>query len=148
MIGISIFASVWSDVPSDRRASCTYHKVVNLIKDLSIRRFPCHFVNIFMINHLTVDYHILQGGKIIIELGIHAVFSSNWSLPILAFRPPTYLLLTELSPSWEAAHCAVIQETPSNFKEPEGSSPCSQEASTGPYPEPVRSSPYHPIVSL
>jgi hypothetical protein len=37
---------------------------------------------------------------------------------------------------------------PSNFKEPEGSSPCSQEPSTGPYPEPVRSSPYHPILSL
>jgi hypothetical protein len=26
----------------------------------------------------------------------------------------------ELSPSWEAANCAAIQETPSNFKEPEG----------------------------
>jgi energy-converting hydrogenase Eha subunit C len=34
----------------------------------------------------------------------------------------TYLL-TELSPSWEAANCAAIQEIPSNFKEPEGSSP-------------------------
>jgi hypothetical protein len=29
--------------------------------------------------------------------------------------------------------------------EPEGSSTCSQEPSTGPYPEPHRSSPYHPI---
>jgi hypothetical protein len=56
----------------------------------------------------------------------------------------TYLL-TELSPSREAANCAAIQEIPSNFKEPEGSSPCSQEPSTGPYPEPVRSSPYDPI---
>jgi hypothetical protein len=37
---------------------------------------------------------------------------------------------------------------PSNFKEPEVSSPCSQEPSTGPCPEPVRSSPYHPILSL
>jgi hypothetical protein len=36
----------------------------------------------------------------------------------------TYLL-TELSPSWEAASCATIQEIPSNFKGPEGSSPCS-----------------------
>jgi hypothetical protein len=40
----------------------------------------------------------------------------------------------ELSPSWEAANCAAIQEIPSNFKEPEGSPPCSQEPSTGPYP--------------
>jgi hypothetical protein len=42
----------------------------------------------------------------------------------------------------------AIQEIPSNFKEPEGSSACSQEPSTGPYPEPVRSSPYHVILSL
>jgi hypothetical protein len=59
----------------------------------------------------------------------------------------TYLR-TELSPSWEAANCAAIQNIPSNFKEPEGSSPCSEEPSTDPYPEPVRSSPYHPTVSL
>jgi hypothetical protein len=56
-------------------------------------------------------------------------------------------LLTELSTFWEAANCAAIQEIPSNFKEPEGSSPCLQEPSTGPYPEPVRSSLYHPIPS-
>jgi hypothetical protein len=59
----------------------------------------------------------------------------------------TYLR-TELSPSWEAANCAAIQIIPSNFKEPEGSSPCSQDPSTVPYTEPVRSSPYHHILSL
>jgi hypothetical protein len=59
----------------------------------------------------------------------------------------TYLR-TEMSPSWEAANCAAIQEIPSNFKEPKGSLPCSQEPSTGPYPEPVGSSPHHPILSL
>jgi hypothetical protein len=42
----------------------------------------------------------------------------------------TYLL-TELSPSWDAANCAAIQEIPSNFKEPEGSSLCSQEPMLG-----------------
>jgi hypothetical protein len=31
--------------------------------------------------------------------------------------------------------------------EPEGSLPSSQEPSTGPYPEPDQSSPYHPILS-
>jgi hypothetical protein len=38
--------------------------------------------------------------------------------------------------------------TSQHFKEPEGSSPCLQELSTGHYPEPHRSSPYHPILSL
>jgi hypothetical protein len=32
--------------------------------------------------------------------------------------------------------------------EPEGSLPPSQEPSTGPYPEPDRSNPHHPILSL
>jgi hypothetical protein len=32
--------------------------------------------------------------------------------------------------------------------EPESSLPCSQEPSTGPYPEPDKSSPYHPILFL
>jgi hypothetical protein len=42
------------------------------------------------------------------------------------------------------ANCAAIQKIPSNFKEPEGSSPCSQESSTGFYPEPDRFSPTIP----
>jgi hypothetical protein len=43
-----------------------------------------------------------------------------------------------LSYSWISKH----------FKEPEGSLPRSQEPSTGPYPEPVQSSPCHYILFL
>jgi hypothetical protein len=50
-------------------------------------------------------------------------------------------LITELSPFGEAAKCSAIRKIPSDFKELEGSSPCSQQPSTIPYPEPVRSSP-------
>jgi hypothetical protein len=48
---------------------------------------------------------------------------------------------------WEAASCAVTQELPQYFMEPEGSLPCSQEPSIGPYPDPDKSSPSYPILS-
>jgi hypothetical protein len=67
--------------------------------------------------------------------------ANGWNYYLLTY------LHTELSPSWEAANCAATQKIPSNFKEPEGSSLCSQEPSTGPYPEPDRSSPYHHTLS-
>jgi hypothetical protein len=54
----------------------------------------------------------------------------------------------QLSPSWEAANCAAIQEIPSNFKEPECLLPCTQELSAGPYPKPDQSSSYSSILSL
>jgi hypothetical protein len=49
----------------------------------------------------------------------------------------------ELSPFWDAASSRTSQ----HFMESEGSLTCSQEPSTGPYPEPDQSSPYHPILS-
>jgi hypothetical protein len=62
---------------------------------------------------------------------------SDWT------RRATYLL-TELSPSWEAANCAATQKLPQHFMEPEGSLPCSQAPFTCPYPEPDRSHPISP----
>jgi hypothetical protein len=50
----------------------------------------------------------------------------------------------ELSP-WEAAIRSGTQEFTSTL---EGSLPCSQEPSTGPYPEADEPSPYHPILFL
>jgi hypothetical protein len=56
--------------------------------------------------------------------------------------------LMELRPSWEAANSAAIEGLPSILWNPKGSLACSQEPSTGPYPEPDKSNPYHPILSL
>jgi hypothetical protein len=66
-----------------------------------------------------------------------------------AFKPlPAKVVLThslkELSPSWQTTKCAASQ----HFIEPEGLLPCSQEPSTGPYPEPDQSNPHHPILIL
>jgi hypothetical protein len=41
-----------------------------------------------------------------------------------------------------------LSRTSHHFIEPEGSFPCSQEPSTGPYPEPDQFNPYHSILSL
>jgi hypothetical protein len=42
----------------------------------------------------------------------------------------------------------LSRRTSQDFMEPEGSLPYSQEPSTGPYPEPDQSNPYHPILFL
>jgi hypothetical protein len=49
----------------------------------------------------------------------------------LPFSSPYLTDFMELNPSLEVASHAATQEL-----EPEGSQPCSQERSTGPYPEP------------
>jgi hypothetical protein len=55
----------------------------------------------------------------------------------------------ELSLCLEAASCTAIQELPSqHFMEPECSLLVSQEPTTGPYPDPDKSSRYHAILSL
>jgi hypothetical protein len=59
----------------------------------------------------------------------------------------TYLLtylLTELQPFLRSCQLCSHWGTSQHFKEPEDSSPCSQEPSTDPYPEPDRSSPTIP----
>jgi hypothetical protein len=51
----------------------------------------------------------------------------------------------ELSPSWEATGCEVIQELPKILWDPESLLTCEQEPSTNPYTEPNQYSPYHTI---
>jgi hypothetical protein len=53
----------------------------------------------------------------------------------------------ELSPPWEAANFASYLRTSQHFMETERSLPCSQEPSTGPYPQPDLPSLYQLILS-
>jgi len=52
----------------------------------------------------------------------------------------------EQSPSCEANSHLASQEVPPPFMEPEGLSPCSQEPTTGSYPEPDESNPCLPTL--
>jgi hypothetical protein len=66
-----------------------------------------------------------------------AVFSALRYLTALYALPPhPSSQLLELSP-WETESRSAGQEILSPFMEPEGSSPCSQQLATGPYPGPV-----------
>jgi hypothetical protein len=60
----------------------------------------------------------------------------------------TYLLIYGTEPFLRSCQLCSPSGTSQLFMEPEGSIPCSQEPSTGQYPEPYQSNPLHPILSL
>jgi hypothetical protein len=64
------------------------------------------------------------------------------------FGTSAYLLAYEAEHFLRSCQLCNHSGTPQHFKEPEGSSLCSQEPFTGPYPEPDRFSQYHHILSL
>jgi hypothetical protein len=77
------------------------------------------------------------------NLRLVALFLVEWQKHVLNKHLLTYRAEPFLR-SWQlCSHSGNSQ----HFKEPEGSSPCSQESSTGSYPEPDRSSSYHTVPS-
>jgi hypothetical protein len=69
-----------------------------------------------------------------------------------AWWPPriglnTYLLTYGAESFLRSRQSCSHSRTSQHFMEPEGSISCSQEPATGPYPEPYRLSPHHPILS-
>jgi hypothetical protein len=59
----------------------------------------------------------------------------------------TYLLIYGAEPFLRSCQLCSPSGNTQHFMEPEGSIPCSQEPSTGPYPEPYQSNPLHSIRS-
>jgi hypothetical protein len=55
-------------------------------------------------------------------------------------------LIHGVEPFLTSCHLCSYSRTYQHFMEPEGSLPCSQETSTGPYPEPDQSNSYHPML--
>jgi hypothetical protein len=64
------------------------------------------------------------------------------------FEISTRLLTYGAEPFLRSCQSCGNSRTSQHFMKPEGSSPCSQEPSTGLYTEPDRSNPYHPILSV
>jgi hypothetical protein len=81
------------------------------------------------------------------------LMQSDVMLDINSQRLPTNRLFTHslthgAEPFLRSCQFCSYSRTSQHFTEPEGSLPCSQKPSTGPYSEPDQSSPYHPILSL
>jgi hypothetical protein len=105
------------------------------------RGLPCRYlataVSLAFRPHVTICHHT--------SFHILYLFST---VHYLLLQVLTYLL-TYLW-SWDflrSCQLCSLSGTSQHFKEPQGSSPCSQEPSTGPYPERDRSSPYYTILS-
>jgi hypothetical protein len=60
----------------------------------------------------------------------------------------SHSLIHRAEPFLRRCQLCSHSRTSQHFMEPYSSLPCSQEPSTGPYPEPDRSNPYHPILPL
>jgi hypothetical protein len=56
--------------------------------------------------------------------------------------------LSQHALSWKGFSISVLQEIPLSVMKTEGSSPCSQEPVTGPYPEPTKFRPHRPLSSM
>jgi hypothetical protein len=75
--------------------------------------------------------------------GLDSVGRGSGPTACFCDRSSEPLLTYGVEPSLRSCQMCSPSRTSHHFMKPEGSLPCSQELSTGPYPKPNRSSPYH-----
>jgi hypothetical protein len=101
--------------------------------------------------------HFCVNSRIAHKISQRAIYSVSfpilYPLIILSLHEVQSKLLTHsltygTEPFLRSCQLCRYSTTSQHFMEPEGSLPCSQELSTGPYSDPDQSSPYHPILSL
>jgi hypothetical protein len=116
----------------------------------------CHFFRTFFF--LWLYSQILGLGRLHETFRLISVTTSRtvgrtpWTGDQLVARPlrvcPEWLWWRNWWNEWFRQGKPKYSEKTKHVMEPEVSIPCSQEPSTGPYPEPYQSNPLHPILSL
>jgi hypothetical protein len=98
---------------------------------------------------LVLLYNVQEYEKLLIRKRHYVLFlipvftvQSWYSLPSIILHSLTH----GAEPFLRSCQLCSHSRTSQHFMEPEGSSQCSQEPSTGPYPEPDQSSPYYLIL--
>jgi hypothetical protein len=102
------------------------------------------FVNYKMLPYKYFNFVICS--SIFPSITIWSLLICHWhTFPLILF----WCSLTHgAEPFSRSCQLCSYSRTSQHFMEPEGSIPCSQQPSTGPYPQPDQSNPYHSILSL
>jgi hypothetical protein len=147
---------------------CTRHECVENVRIIFIyvHIFICVFVGFWQIRCLTRVSSVIASLHVIVIITFVDCFGNmyretdNSAVRFLVSDSEkvqnivihtyllTYLLTYSAGSMLRSCQFCSHSRTSQHFIQPEGSSPSSQESSTSPYPEPDRSSPYHPILSL
>jgi hypothetical protein len=116
------------------------------------------FINKMRISFTSFSYHpLLWGGEQIKAVFITKLAAScAWAYPekVRYFtlqqipKQSQWVLTYGAEPFLRSCQLCSYSRNSQHFMEPESSLPCSQDLSTGPYPDPDRSSQYYPILSL
>jgi hypothetical protein len=108
-----------------------------------------HFLKLVCRIHLSLeDNDTTQTLPVLLYIAFTCTTENYSSVSMYRSKKKIIFLLTYgAEPFLRSCQLCSQSGTSQHFKEPEGSSPCTQKPSTGPYPEPDRSSSYHPILS-